>query len=178
MAITLFGTPVLAQTYSSIITDKEIYDFLNWLTKTEPKYAVEPGIIKQVSEHIVRWDTSNFIQKDTLNGHDHFYLYKSRGGTDTLFKKEDRDFLFLQYTSIKDSTWHQPFKRSAMLKQKLETPNWHFYSVPLFSRNRDYVIVFKEYYCGPLCAYGGYYVYRKKGARKWERITGVNTWIS
>src|ERR1043165_659852 len=52
LAITLFGTPVLAQTYSSIITDKEIYDFLNWLTKTEPKYAVEPGIIKQVSEHM------------------------------------------------------------------------------------------------------------------------------
>lgn len=106
------------------------------------------------------------------------YLYKKKQGTDTIFKQEDRDFIFKQFDAIRDSVWHKGFSASNLVTKKKKKPNEYHYSIPLFSVDRSHVIVRQVYYCGKLCAYGGYYVYRKLEKKKWELVTVVNAWMS
>lgn len=39
--LTIILMPVTAQTYSSVITDREIYDFMNWMVKNDKKTEKE-----------------------------------------------------------------------------------------------------------------------------------------
>jgi len=168
-----------AQTYSSVTSDKEIYDFLNWMTTHERKYEYEPKLKqKHISNKILSWDTTNFIIKDNLYFQFNF-LYQRNCGTDTIFNNQDRDFIFRQYTAIKDSIWHNKFSKSKLLTTKNQkSVNRHYYSIPLFSVDKNYVFIQQQYNCGSECAYGGYYVYRRIDDKNWEYVTSVKTWIS
>jgi hypothetical protein len=178
---------VIGQTYSTLISDKEIYDFLNYITKTDKKHREEPFLkCKQIYYKIHSWDSANFKLKDTaFNNKFPFYesesqylFYKGKG-VDTMFKQEDRAFIFNQFTSIKDSIWHDPFCHSKLLKDKNQKrPNRYYYSIPLFSIDNNYVVIAMSYYCGSLCAYGGYYIYKKIGKNRWEYVVAINTWVS
>lgn len=183
----LYNERVWGQTYSAVTTDKEIYAFLNWMTQSDKKLSEEPKLKrKQIFYKIISWDTANFVSKDTalLNRYpfldfDNQFLFQRSKGTDTIFKQADRTFLFKQYTSIKDTIWHQDFSNSKLLKDKNQKrPNRYYYSIPLFSADRKYVIVCRQYYCGSLCAYGGYYIYQRIGDNTWKFITSVNSWVS
>lgn len=175
------------QTYSSVSTDKEIYNFLNWLTRTERKYKEEPFLTrKRVDCNILSWDSVNFIAKDTsmfrkypLLSIEANYLFQGKSGTDTIFKQADREFLFQQFIAVNDSVWHDSFSNLKLLKTKTHRrPNRYLYSIPLFSVDKKYVVIRREYFCGDLCAYGGYYIYKKIGDSKWKYVTSVNTWMS
>lgn len=177
----------VGQTYSSVTSDKEIYDFLNWMTVNDGKYEEEPKLKrKHIYHKILSWETENFITKDTaLINQDQFfsidgsYIYQRNGGTDTIFNQQDRDFIFKQFKAIKDTVWHHKFSKSKLLTtKKQKRPNRYYYSIPLFSVDRKYVIIYRKYFCGDECAYGGYYVYRRVGNNKWEYLTAVNTWMS
>ena len=188
----LFADNSNGQTYSSITSNQEIYDFLNWLAKNETNYKDRPPFSgKKISQHIIKWDTVNFIPTtpDSISNkypkmvaNDFFntqYIFKSQDGIDTIFKPADRSFILQQFTSIKDTIWHSKFPNSKLLtNQKQKRPNRYYFSIPLFSINRNYVIVQREYYCGSLCAYGGIYIYKKITDKKWQRITAINTWVS
>lgn len=177
-----------AQTYSNLIDDEEIYDFLNWMTANGSRYSEEtPKGARQIFHKILSWDSTNFIQATTdtifINGAPDFsfdfnYLYKKKQGTDTIFKQEDRDFIFKQFDAIKDSVWHKGCSASNLVTKKKKKPNEYHYSIPLFSKGRSHVIVRQVYYCGNRCAYGGYYVYRKLDDKRWEFVTVVNAWMS
>jgi hypothetical protein len=175
-----------AQTYSNIISDQEIYDFLNWMTIEGSKYSEEPKWTKKrVSRRIYNWNASHFVlDTNELERPPNMmlmreYLYKSRGGLDTLFTQKDRDFHYKQFTEIKDNVWHKQFSKSKLLIfNKQVRPNRYYYSIPLFSMDKKYVVVNRVYYCGPLCAHGGCFVFRKLDNDQWEFVTAVNTWIS
>jgi hypothetical protein len=178
---------VKGQTYSSITSDKEIYGFLNWMTINDRKYIEEPKLKqKQVYFKILSWDTANFVLKDTalINRYPHFntdgqYLYQPQDETDTIFKQKDREFLFSQFIAIQDTIWHNKFSKSKLLTTKKQRrPNRYYYSIPLFSHDKKYVVIRRQYYCGDLCAHSGYYVYRRIEDNKWIFVTAVNTWIS
>lgn len=181
---TTFAT---GQTYSAVTSDKEIYDFLNWMTVNDSKNEDEPKLSrKHISNTILRWDTANFIPKDTLiiNGKTYRtgyrqYLFQKADGTDTIFQQQDRAFLLHQFKAIKDSIWHEHFSKSTLLtKKKQIRPNRYYYSIPLFSVDKTYVIIRRMYYCGSLCTHGGYYIYRKIDRNKWEFVMSVHTGIS
>ncbi len=176
-----------AQTYSTAISDREIYEFYNWLNQHEEKKGDEPKRgARRISEHIMSWDSTFFIPKDTLliNGKleiDHLgtYLYKPQRGIDTLFGNEDKEFHRQQSLAIKDSLWHGKFKRSKLLRRKKQViPNRWYYSIPLFSLDRKYVVVQRVYYCGSLCAHGGCYIYKRRNDGSWEGVRAVYSWIS
>lgn len=177
-------TFTFGQIYSSLISDKEIYDFLNWMTANDKKYKEEPQKKrKQIYYKILSWDTANFI-KDTAQinkywYYDENYLFINRSGTDTLFKQQDREFLFKQFTAIKKNIWYFKFSKSKLLiSKKQKKTNRYYYSIPLFSVDKNYVIIERIYYCGDQCAHGGYFIYRRLDKKKWEYVTVVHPWIS
>jgi len=178
-------TLTTGQTYSSVVSDNEIYDFLNWLTVNTKKFSEEPKLKrKQICNKILEWNKDVFfIDTIQVNNQqiiaDYDCLYQTRYGTDTIFNQRDRDFIFQQFIAIKDSIWHRGFSNSKLLTiQKQEPQNKHYYSVPLFSLDKDYVIINKHYHCGNECAYGGYYVYKRIGTKKWKFVTVINPWMS
>ncbi|WP_156032840.1 hypothetical protein [Prevotella sp. 10(H)] len=170
-------------TYSSVISDEEIYNFLNWMTendkKTEIKFLKNN---KKVSYKIMPWDTANFISKYVGQydiSHlepDNKYLFKKSSGLDTLFNQEERNFFYEQYISIKDSVWHQGMSGKKMISaKKKDDTNVNYYSIPLFSRNKEYVLIYKVYICGYECSYGKYYLY-KFDVDRWRFLMSLNPW--
>lgn len=186
---TLFSFTLLGQTYSSITSNKEIYDFLNSVSRSQHRHSEEPPFtVKNISARIARWDSLNFIRNVDSNDLSYMLLYlyatpphyaHEDANLNSLLNAKDKEYIFKQFLAIKDSCWHQPFQHSHLLKQKKQVrPNRHYYSIPLFSLDKNYAIVFEEYYCGSLCAYGGYHVYKKVENYKWKEITVVHSWMS
>ncbi len=174
---------IQAQTYSNVVSDEEIYGFLNWLTANSPKPSEEPRFKKkQIYHKILSWDSSHFfadtakIKEYKFFVIDHKYIYQS--GADTIFHLVDRDFILEQWKSIKDTLWHGKFSKSALITNKDQRrANRYYYSIPLFSKDKNYVIVRRTYYCGNTCAYGGFYIYRKLD-EGWKFLYAINTWMS
>lgn len=172
-------------TYSTQVSDKEIYDFLNWMTHNDGKSEIKfLKNNKKVSVKILPWDTANFVSKYVGEydiSHlepDNKYLFKKSSGLDTLFTQVDRDYFLEQFISIKDSVWHKGMSGKKMLSLKKKDYNdVNYYSVPLFSRNREYAIIYKVYTCGYECAYGKYYLY-KYDKDRWKFLMSVNPWTS
>ncbi len=173
----------VGQTYSSIVSDKEIYNFLNWLATNQKKYSEEPkDETRIVSYEISKWDSALFLPLDSAKKYHIKYssrfLFKE-DGMDTIFSLQDQQFIFKQFTSIKEKSWHESFQNSKLWDGKeQEHTNRNYYSIPLFSLDKKYVLIYKEYYCGNVCGYLGYYIYRRIDKNKWKGVRALRTGIS
>lgn len=173
------------QTYSDIISDKEIISFLTWEVNSTEGYSEEPllSFKRKISAKISDWDSLNFIKPDSLNEYDFsvafFYLFQKKNELDTIFKDEDKKFLLEQFESCRDSTWQNKIPNATITSRKnKKRPDRYYYSIPLFSIDKKYVIVKRTYYCGSLCAHGGYFIYKRLSEDNWEFVKIVNGWIS
>lgn len=169
------------QTYSSI-PDSVIISFMEWEVKNGEKYP-ERGrlrLTKKARIKINKYDTVNFILPDSIDQGDwqyDFYLFNSYNAIDSIFSDSEKDSLFIQYTSMKDTVWCHKIKGARWRKWK--NPKYTYsYSVPLFSSNGQYALLKKSFYCGNLCAYGGVYLYRKIDETSWELVKVLNGWMS
>ncbi len=174
-----------SQTYSNIIPDSEIVSFLTWEIKSTDGYSEESFLSpkRKIFYRISDWDTLNFIKPDTLNDYEFlanlFFLYQDRNKLDTIFNQEDRDFIFQQFTDIKDTLWQHKFPKAIITdKKNKKRPSRYYYSLPLFSKDKKHVIIKREYYCGSLCAHGGYFIYKRLDDKTWKLVTVVNRWVS
>jgi hypothetical protein len=182
----VFVSSTYGQTYSNTISDDEIVSFLNWKFQFEKKYSEEPkGKPKLVYYKIANWDTSTFFadrKKGIQDISSSNYLFPGQRDwkwIDTIFSKEDREYLYQQFNSQKDTIWKTNFRKTKLSKEiKQKKPNRYYISLPLFSLNKKYVIIKQVYYCGSLCAYREFKIYRRKGDDSWEYVGSANSWIS
>ena len=136
---------------------------------------------RRIANKIMQWDSSNFISKNK-NPTDQFideyyYIYRPKY-IDTTFKQVDKDFIFKQFVTVKDSIWRHGFPYSKLISaKKQKRARRYYYTIPLFSVDKQTVIIMKEFYCGDLCAYGGTYIYKKSGD-KWKLFAALNKWMS
>lgn len=172
------------QTYSSIISDEEIYNTINAIIKNDNDRIKKKGVRKiSVSPKISnQWDSLNFIRLDTAK-YIHYQFYENfeyifKDYLDTLFNEIDKKFMFEQYKSIKDTVWHQAFSQAKLVDGKQRNPDRYCFSVPIFSVDKKVVVIYFSNYCGELCGFGGYYIYKKTSKNKWIFITAIGHWIS
>lgn len=168
------------QTYNDIVSDREIASFLIWEVNSTEGYPEEPWLSskRRISHTILKWDSLNFICSDTLSKIEKnlLYLFKEENKLDTIF---DAEYLLKQFNSCKDVTWKIEVPNTIMTSRRVrKRPNRYYYSVPLFSKDRKYVIVKRVYLCGSLCAYGGYFIYKKVDKSSWKLVKIVNMWVS
>ena len=109
----------LSQTYSSITPDKEIYDFLNWLTKQDDR-CNQKRLFRRVSisQNMDNWIPANFFQEDTVfsnSNYDNDFLFDKGSVADSLFSQTDRVSMFLQFVADKDSVWTKRVKGSVFV---------------------------------------------------------------
>ena len=173
------------QTYSSVISDKEIYDFVNTLIKTD-KDRISKNVFKNISvspEILQHWDSINFVrpktaenfQKQLTENIDYIFWGKQ---IDSLLNETYRKFMSEQFKSFKDTIWHQPFSGTRLESKKQKKPDRYYFSLPVFSVDKTVAIIYFSNYCGELCGFGGYYIYKKKTDNKWTFITAIGHWIS
>jgi len=174
-----------SQKYSSTISDSQILKFLNWQIQTEDKYPEEPKNKKKVIySKIISWDTTHFRlgANNNVNSIEYnlIYLFNERNKwLDTLFTKEDREYLFQQFINQRDTVWRQTFNYSSLSHiKKQRKANRHSFSLPLFSLDNRYVIIRENYHCGSLCGHGAVKIYKRIDSDNWEYLGSVNSWIS
>ena len=165
------------QTYSSQASDKEVCDFLNWMTKNDEKHDEEPRFKKKrVSKKIYKWDIGSLaadLEEYTL-----ILKYSHRDSlSDTLFSMNERHNLFGQIRLQSDTVWRNKIKHARLINGGQKKANRYYYSIPIYTIDKKFLIIRKEYYCGSLCAYGGYYIYCKTGGT-WKYVSCFGTWMS
>jgi len=168
ITLLLISQMVFSQTYNSVTSDKEIYDFLSYIIKYENKYEDEPRFgLKYISEKIIPWEQDDFVRNESLEK-DNKYIFKEEIRIDTIFNAADKDFLKNQFNGSKAKIWQTKFKHSILAKNENETEeNRYYYSIPLFSVDRKHVLVKKKYYNKNHCYYG-YCIYRKNEKGNWD----------
>jgi len=171
-----------SQTYSSIVPDNEIYDFLNWLTKHGDR-CTENRLFRRVriSQNMDNWTPNNFFQKDTVfsnSNYDNDFLFEKGSVADSLFSQTDRESMYQQFVAQKDPVWKRRFKGAVFAKKGKSNRAKIFYSIPLFSLDRNYALVKMCCYSGELNAFGGYFIYRKMGNHRWKFVEGIDAWQS
>ncbi|MFT6922991.1 MAG: hypothetical protein ACJA1C_001999 [Crocinitomicaceae bacterium] len=182
MFLAIIPITTLGQTYSSSVSDSAIVSFIKWEVKNGEKYR-EGGKLrlnKKARIIISQYDSINFYLTDGVNRGDwqyDLYLFNRRNNIDSLFSDSEKDSLFNQFTTIKDTVWTHRIKGAKWRKWK-KPKNTYSYAVPLFSSDGQYVMIKKSFYCGNICAYGGIYLYTRTEDNSWELLKILNGWMS
>ncbi|MBK8788186.1 MAG: hypothetical protein IPN43_17270 [Chitinophagaceae bacterium] len=193
LACCLTTASAYSQTYNSLISDSEYFDFIN-------KDILRDSI--KVKHHIFRKhyplleneffykDSADFLLKNvTTNIHFIFrrfpYGHKTiTNDLDTIFNRKDIDFFGEQFRAMtKDTIWRIPFTNSIFIdsieyekddkqvgRKRSKWGVWA-YSLPLFSLDRHYAIIIKASSTG-----GGYYIYKLDEYGGWFLIKILNPW--
>lgn len=174
----LVSVTVYSQTYSRVVSDKEITDFIQW-DLSKDSIAGK----RRVYRKIIPFQKTDFILKDSaekkwveysLSG----YLFKKKNYTDSLFSVDDIDFLIEQADKTINASWEFDWPNVSLKDTlALHPKNTIFsYSLPLFSVDRNKVIIIKAFYCGLVCGGGAYYIYKRRSAGEWELMKAINEW--
>ncbi len=165
------------QTYSNLISDKEIEELILLDIKISEKYEEEPKFgRKKVSNEIISLDlvikTLEFTFIDF--GFDFREEQKQFG---YLFQKESFEYYKEQAKNQIKNSWNLK-SNEAKAKFKNEfSNNYYNYSIPLFNKEKDIAIIYKTLFCGDLCGHGAIEIY-KKSDDKWIYQTTISLWIS
>ena len=161
LLITLHLKEIKGQTYSFLINDKDIIEFMNWklYNDTTPNSEV-PKEFFSFSNHINHWSTIILkwdVTQDS-NTNNHFCIFnKNNKWLDTIFTNEGKEFLIKQSNSYIDSLWHI----NAPINPKAKIGSIHYCNLPLFSIDKQYVLFKEMYRCGGDCGEMGITLYKK-----------------
>ena len=156
--ILLISSNIQAQTYSSVIKDSVIFDFLDKTIKVNYH-----GRSLLVNNHILGpLDTSD-LKQILIAG---------------FFSKADSDFLAQQIKGGKKENWGRPFGRNKLVKNVPPYPSSTIYSfsVPLFSSDKKHAMVIEAFFCGIVCGGGAYYIYELEADGTWKRVKKFKEW--
>lgn len=184
-----------SQTYSDLISDNEIISFISADVKSLENSPELPfpwwtwWKNRKVHYKINSWNY--YIEKSPVSDEDELFNNLRRGLSDiafsgdelselktfdSIFTKEDEDFMVKQIKSIKDTIWRKRIP-GAIRKKKCNNKCFD-YSLPLFSKDKKHVIVQRGYQCGLLCAYSGKFIYRRTDKNRWELVINFGLFMS
>jgi hypothetical protein len=186
LTLVTFGN-VKSQTYSKVISDLEIVDFIGRDLLRDSIVSLNPVFWKPRLNNFYYKDSADLASKND-NPEFIFSRYVMRNGKvvsdhlDTIFSRADIDFFKSQIQSIsKRNRWKKVFRGTTFNEDfKLDSTNHtkqtiYRYSIPVFSLDRRHAIVIKGFYCGLLCGGGAYYLYRRT-ATDWELLKEFKQW--
>lgn len=173
----LISVQIKSQTYSNVILDKNIVDFIQWkIEDSSHTSKLMNKFPRKVFYKPTNWSKANWnvneLSYDTLSFERKF---KEILKLDTIFTPQDFIFFKKQYYGQKDTVWKI---NSGKIRFK-ENININFfkYTIPIFSVDYKYALVWEYFYCGRLCAYSNLYIY-KFVDNKWIEYLWINGWIS
>ena len=181
------------QTYSTVVTDTEIIDFINEDIKRD-----SAKVKKNIRRAITIPSKDNFYFTDTIDFNDKSNMFMSQfifkkilqkgkvitANLDTLtFSRADINFFLKQIEGFtKNTFWKKPFKKSVLVdKPEYKSNNYRQvksvvfnYSIPIFSLDKKKAILIKHFFCGLLCGGSGYYFYEMNTHNEWKLVKEFN----
>jgi hypothetical protein len=171
----LISISSFTQTYSEIIPDKDVIDFMTWRLNKDTRKTKQ-----YVSEKIMIITRNNFVLDSTATDSrsNPYFLFKKENHLDSIFSADDISFFTRQVEKTRNKVWKLEAKNL-----QLETPvsfhpdhtTWS-YSIPYYSVDRQKVIIVEAFYCGIVCGGGAYYIYGNRSANGWILLKKVNEW--
>ena len=159
------------QTYSEIIDDQDIIDFLNEILKSDNFENSSPRKNKLLVSSIVKWQNSSFVKKSrdelqsTPKPMGSGYLFNQV--SDTLISIADIDYFLKQTMQQKASRWKNHFYNTRLIRKSNSDQAFKYsYSIPLFNADKSKAIIYKGFIKDRLTRGFGYYLYRKVNG-KW-----------
>jgi hypothetical protein len=140
--------------------------------KHEKRYAEEPkNKHKKVWAKIGNWDINELKYRLSHSPNERWI--------ESAFSPADTSFVYSQVLAQVDTIWRSAFENSKIIKKQnnKRRQNRFYYSLPLFSADKKFVIISVSYFCGSLCGYSSYKIY-KRLQEGWEYLGEVNAWIS
>ena len=156
--------------------------------------------IDKVYKKVIQWhDDELFGNKQELNIHGEYTIALTElDSVKKYFSNEDIDFIKKQIPKVNrhikwneklmssftliDSTELDRIAKNSMSKRKRirNTKNnfAYIFSIPIFSKDFNRVIIQEEYFCGFLCAQTCIYIYEKQENGKWKKLSEWECWAS
>lgn len=188
--ITMFKS--YSQTYSNKILDSEIETFLKW----EITDAIEQNQYKRskkikLNAQLIPWQEALIGMLGSANVPNTFenqvnqiiqlenqYLkrFDSLPKFKAIFDIDDITYLKSQFeNSHQKAAWKFDFSNVRMKKRPHN--NFYSYTIPLFNKAHTIAILYKEFYCGSLCASGTVKIYKKENG-VWKLYKSIGCWVS
>jgi hypothetical protein len=145
---------------------------LKWEIRHSKKHFEEFYRLKKIiSIEISIWDTLNFTLLDTSLVNQGINPRKMIGKED--YKMFDSifgiDHLKSQINNQTDTVFNQKeFGFRISDTRKKHKNRIHYYSLPLFSKDKIYVLCRHWFQCGNVCGYGFYGIYKRTSNGKWK----------
>ena len=154
-----FYTACLAQTYSSVISDKDIVDFIHWKLYESPEDSAAKKYFS-FSASILKWQKEDLQCYDSMfnTGNNFFCIYNDQNKfLDTILNLNDKKFIVKQSNAGNGSKWliEKPKNRKA------EKGHDYYFSLPLFSVDKKYAMLREVFYCGPRCGGAAIILYKQ-----------------
>lgn len=187
LSLFFISIDLFSQTYSNTLDDKIILEIITFEIDNSPKYNSDRKIgKKKINESKILWSEAMITlisehppltfeyQFEALVNRDGQYNRQLNRISD-FFNKDDINYLREQFENEIDTSWMFKSKKGKIKKNPRN--NFYTYSNPLFDIGLTTALIYKEFYCGSLCAYGTVEVYRKEN-NKWKHFKTIPLWIS
>lgn len=162
-----------------------------WSNNPPPKKLVDDATIYELINSCMTIDTAYFRKSDIIVGREFLPIFSNKEEilqADSIFKKEDVDFIYEQarYGPLFKIDQRKLKQEKAVILPDTcdvfgkdhkvywenihkQYPSFTTVSMPLFSRDHKTAIISLSYYCGMMCGYSGKYIYKKRTS-KWQLI--------
>ena len=189
-SLCLTSSHIFCQTYSSIVSDKDIIEFIDYISTNDIKgYNDTAAKAKRICKEILDFDSSQIkfpVIHYSKDGKAYSvqlnlgYAFTLMDDSDSILKLSEIKYLLSQCRNFKSHKWRQKSIGEHIVRNSKDPSKnpIHYFSIPIFSQDKKTAIVSHEYYCGPLCAWGNIRVYRKDNSGKWKKVFQTMGWRS
>jgi hypothetical protein len=183
----LLNSYCFSQNYSSIIPDGIINELITYEIINSKKSNNDYKILrKRISKVPIKWNNAiiNILNIDTsltfeiqynaLIDRDKQYNFGLKK-INELFNENDINYLKEQFDNELNKEWNLNLGKIKLIRNPKKRN--YSYSIPLFNIEKNKAIIYKEFYCGSLCAYGSIEIYIFKD-ESWMHYKSIPLWIS
>jgi len=174
-----------AQYYSKLNLDKQIKEVISFEVDEIMKSSSDRNRgRKKINHRIIPWKDAIFY----MTTYSHLFSYddktkkltrnnirKKGNEYSQLITDKDLEYMTKQIHSENQAIWNLTFEKGILRKN----PNnkYYEYTIPIFDLSNKKAVIYKEFTCGSLCAYGSFEIYFEQDG-KWTLYKTINIWIS
>ena len=166
----------LGQTYSRTVKDSVIIAFMNDVLNDKASYKSafnkSPKRVFHKATHMRDADFNLLTNYEESQPFEKKFkkLYSALDLSQTTL-----DFLETQYSNMNDTTWQHSIEN--VIFKKRYKKNYFRYSIPMFSEDYQFALLWRYTYCGSLCAYSELHWYKFENGN-WELVKLIDGYIS
>ncbi len=147
----IVASSTYGQTYNKLIPDKDISDFINWkLINDTFKNGNVPKKFFNFNTTIIKWRPVELKYDSTKSKAENegrsIYNPRTRF-LDSILSLKDKEFIIRQSNSYITNEWTFDIESDIIEKENYK----YYYTLPLFSLDKQYAILKEVYYCGQTC---------------------------